>query len=162
MIYAITGHTQGIGKALFERLSPNVIGFSRSTGYNINSKADRSRIIEESKDCDIFINNAYSSFGQVSMLIDLFLEWKDLDKKIINVGSRAAEHALPKKKIHLLEYSSQKKALKVIIPDLQGFNCKVDYKWFGYVGTENILKKYPNFSQEDYITLKEACDIILS
>ena len=64
--------------------------------------------------------------------------------------------------MHLLEYSSQKKALKVIIPDLQGFNCKVDYKWFGYVGTENILKKYPNFSQDDYITLKEACDIILS
>ena len=58
MKIAITGHTQGIGKCAFKRLSPNIIGFSKSTGYDITKFNDRKRIIEESKDCDIFINNA--------------------------------------------------------------------------------------------------------
>jgi hypothetical protein len=31
MKIAITGHTQGIGKRLFERLSPNILGFSKSS-----------------------------------------------------------------------------------------------------------------------------------
>ena len=64
MKIAITGHTQGIGKCAFERLSPNIIGFSKSTGYDITKFNDRKRIIEESKDCDIFINNANAGFGQ--------------------------------------------------------------------------------------------------
>jgi hypothetical protein len=34
---AMTGHTSGIGLSLFEKLSPNVKGFSRGTGYDINS-----------------------------------------------------------------------------------------------------------------------------
>lgn len=35
MKYAVTGHTLGIGKAIYEELSPNCIGFSKSTGYDI-------------------------------------------------------------------------------------------------------------------------------
>ena len=38
MKIAITGHTKGIGKAIAD-LYPNVIGFSRSNGYDI-SKLD--------------------------------------------------------------------------------------------------------------------------
>ena len=40
--------------------------------------------------------------------------------------------------------------------------CKVKYKWFAYVGTEKILKKYPHFNKNDYITEDQAVDIILS
>ena len=35
MKIAITGHTKGIGKAIAD-LYPNVIGFSRSKGYDIS------------------------------------------------------------------------------------------------------------------------------
>ena len=36
---AITGHTRGLGKALYE-LYPGSLGFSRSTGYQIENDAD--------------------------------------------------------------------------------------------------------------------------
>lgn len=162
MKYAITGHSQGIGKCLFEKMSPNVIGFSRSNGYDINSKEDRMRIIEQSKDCDIFINNAESNFAQTYLLIELFKEWKDTNKTIINVGSRISEIVLPKDRLELLEYQSQKLILKNMTSQLQGFNCQVTYKWFAYVGTEKILKKYPHFTAADYITEEQAVDVILS
>jgi hypothetical protein len=162
MKYAITGHTQGIGQGLYNRLSPNAIGFSRSTGYDINNKEDRRRIIRESRNCDVFINNAESNFSQTYMLIDLFKEWKDLNKTIINVGSRIAEITLPSDKLELLEYQSQKLSLKTMVNQLQGYPCNVTYKWFAYVGTDKILKKYPHFTEQDYLTVEQASEIILS
>jgi hypothetical protein len=159
----ITGHTSGIGKRLYERLSPNVIGFSLSNGYNINNSDDRKRIIESSKDFDIFINNAHAEFGQTKLFIELFQKWRDNpNKTIINVGSRIAEiQSLPIERQDLLKYQAEKLILKEMSHRLHG-NCEVKYKWFGYVGTEKILKKYPNFTKSDYITEDEAVNIILS
>ena len=162
MKYAITGHTKGIGKYIFDKMSPNAAGFSLSTGYDINDKEDRRRIIRESRNCDVFINNAESNFSQTYMLIDLFKEWKDLNKTIINVGSRIAEIKLPSDKLELLEYQSQKLSLKTVVNQLQGYPCNVTYKWFAYVGTDRILKKYPHFTAQDYLTLEQASNIILS
>jgi hypothetical protein len=162
MKYAITGHTQGIGKRAFERLSPDIIGFSKSTGYDITTDSGRARIIEEAKDCDIFINNATDNFGQVDLFIDLFRAWKDQPKLIINVGSRIAELLiLPDDRLDLLNYQAQKLILKNMSFRVKGL-CKVKYKWFAYVGTKNILTKYPHFNQNDYITEDQAVDIILS
>lgn len=161
MKYAITGHTSGVGKSLFDRLSPDAIGFSKSTGYNLNNYSDRIKIIEESSDCDIFINNAPAEYGQVEMFIDLFKEWKDTDKIIINVGSRIADIILPDDRLELLHYQSQKLILKYMSLRVKG-KCKVKYKSFGYVGTDAILKKYPHFTEADYISLDQAVDIILS
>ena len=162
MKYAITGHTSGIGKHLYNKLSPTIVGFSRSNGYDIDIKEDRRRIIQESKDCDVFINNAESIFSQTYLLIELFKEWKDTNKTIINVGSRISEIILPADRLELLEYQAQKIILKTMVNQLQGYNCKVHYKWFAYVGTEKILKKYPHFTAKDYITEEQAGDIILS
>lgn len=159
--YAITGHTQGVGKGLFERLAPNAIGFSKSTGYDITQKEDRQRIIREAYDCDVFINNATESFGQTYLLIELFNEWKNTNKKIINVGSRIAEiDVLPEQYHHLLEYQAEKLILKEMNNRLAGSSLTIEYKWFGYVGTEKILAKYPTLDQ--YITVDQAVDIILS
>ena len=83
MKYAVTGHTQGLGKGIFDRLSPNCLGFSKSTGYDITNRSDRYKIIDEGKDCDVFINNATQDLGQTQLLIELFYTWKDLDKTII-------------------------------------------------------------------------------
>lgn len=164
MKYAITGHTQGIGKSLFNRLSPNCLGFSKSSGYDITKKVDRLNIIRQVKDCDVFINNASDGLGQTLMLTDLFYEWKDLARVIINVGSRIAEIKEPIWESKLLEYQAEKLILKEMALKLTGIsNCKIEYKWFGYVGTEKILKKYPTFTYpNDYITEEEACDIILN
>ena len=160
--YAVTGHTQGIGKSLFNRLTPNCIGFSRSTGHDITNASGRREIIKQSQDCDVFINNATAGIGQTLLLIDLFNEWKYTDKIIINVGSRIAEYSTAVA-YDLLSYQAEKLILKEMSVRLQGLEkCDIRYCWFGYVGTEKILQKYPNFKYPaDYITEDEACDIIL-
>jgi len=163
MKYAITGHTQGIGKSLFNKLTPNCIGFSKSTGYDITDKDCRSDIIKHSYDCDVFINNATEGIGQTLLLIDLFREWKDTDKIIINVGSRIAEFPSAVERYDLLQYQAEKLILKEMALRLKGLEkCEVRYRWLGYVGTEKILCKYPHFTYpDDYITEDEACNIIL-
>jgi hypothetical protein len=161
MKIAITGHTRGIGAGLYQHLSPNAIGFSKSNGYDINSAVDRARIIAEAGDCDMFINNAHCGFGQTYLLIDLFRKWKHLDKTIINIGSRVSEIKIPDHRHDLLNYQAEKLALKHMTDSLQGWTCNVNYKWFGYVGTEAILAKYPNFTPNDYLTVDQAVKIIL-
>ena len=91
MKIAITGHTQGLGQAFFKYFQLHtVIGFSRSNGYNIANPADRNKILDEIKDFDIFINNAYNNYddSQLQLLMDVYNIWKGTDKIIINISSR--------------------------------------------------------------------------
>jgi hypothetical protein len=161
MKYAITGHTYGIGLEIFNRLSPNIKGFSRTNGFDINSYENRKQIILESLDADVFINNAQNKFGQTLMFIDLWEAWKDKENKIIiNVGSRIADiKILPSEKTSLMRYQAEKVILKEMSSRVEG-KCSVKYVSFGYVGTENILKKYPNI--KDYISVESAASIILN
>ena len=87
MKIAITGHTKGIGKACYELLSQEheVLGFSRSNGFDIN---DPEPIFSSSKNCDVFINNAYCDTAQ-STLFDMFFQaWEHSDKTIVNIVSK--------------------------------------------------------------------------
>jgi nucleoside-diphosphate-sugar epimerase len=161
VIYGLTGHTSGIGRAISERLKWRVVGFSRSNGYDITNKDSRRTIIDESKDVDVFINNAQAGYAQVDMLIDIFMEWKDQTKKIINVGSTIVDHRLAANELYVLHYAAQKRALKSVIDDMQGYNCEVTYVQFGYVGTDRILQKYPNLRPDQYISVDEAVTAIL-
>lgn len=165
MKYAITGHTQGVGRRAYERLGSDIIGFSRSTGYDINDPVARKKIIEESIDCDVFINNATDNFAQTYMFLDIVEAWYDRpEKTIINVGSRIAEvRLLPESHRHLSYYHAEKLALKQFSNQYSlTAKCKIQYRWFAYVGTEKILRKYPHFTAADYITEDQAVDIILS
>ena len=94
MKIAITGHTKSLGKALFEFLSQKheIIGFSRSNGYDIKSPFDRKKIIKESKDCDIFINLVHNYYHQTDLLLELHKSWKGLQKYIINIGTSAVDN----------------------------------------------------------------------
>lgn len=162
MKYAVTGHTYGIGEALHQRLGG--LGFSKSTGYDIRDPHARRKIINECKDVDVFINNAPADFGQSELLLELWEKWQDQDKTIINVGSRTAEIELPSEYTHLLKYQIHKQTLKTLSNTLAKLNtkCNVKYRWFAYVGTSKILAKYPEFTSDDYISIDEAVDIILS
>lgn len=91
MKIAITGHSKGIGKACFDMLSKehDVIGFSRSNGFNIKEPEN---IITASVGCDIFINNAYrfNTDDQLHLFNVFFNQWKDDPyKTIINIGSKS-------------------------------------------------------------------------
>lgn len=83
MKIGMTGHTRGVGKVIFETLSENynVIGFSRTNGYDVNQPEI---ILNEIKECDIFINNAYNKDAQLNLFKLLFDKWKSSDKVIIN------------------------------------------------------------------------------
>ena len=56
-----------------------------------------------------------------------------------------------------------KASLKKLHEDIVKYECKMQskYVWFGYVATENILKKYPNMPQRMLISTDKAVDKIL-
>lgn len=91
MKISITGHTSGIGLSLSNIFKSNgyeVFGYSRSTGHDIEDDSVRKKIIEESKDSDMFINNAFSLNGQTLLLSELIEQWDGQEKKIINISSK--------------------------------------------------------------------------
>ena len=110
MKIAITGHSRGIGKALYDhftQLGHTCMGFSRSNGYDISKPQDITRILDASEDCDVFINNAYYRFSQSNILTHNFDRWKDLEKTIVVINSRTRfgqglnrEYNMSKKQLH--------------------------------------------------------------
>ena len=86
MKIGITGHSEGIGKSLYDKLIKdfNVIGLSRSNGFDIKNT---NKIIEQLEDCDVFINNAFEKNYQTILFELLFDKWKFLPKTIINMNS---------------------------------------------------------------------------
>ena len=109
MKIAITGHTKGIGNAVYNYFAENneVHGFSRSNGYDISNKVSREKIIETTKEFDIFVNNAYNDYddSQLAMLIEMSSCWKDTDKIIINISSRYTnadnQYSITKKQLNI-------------------------------------------------------------
>ncbi len=92
MKVAITGHTQGIGKAIFDDLtkrSYQVHGYSRSNGWDISLQETRNQIVHETSDFDVFINNAYHPSAQFELLKMLVDQWQGTKKLIVNVGSKS-------------------------------------------------------------------------
>jgi len=84
MKICITGHTKGIGKFLYNKLSEKnhtVLGFSRSNGFDLDYHIHR--VITESKGCDLFINNASAGDAQIILLQELCTSVP----KIITMGS---------------------------------------------------------------------------
>lgn len=96
MKISMTGHTKGIGSQIYYALENDysVIGFSRTNGYNIMKPSTCKRILEESKDCDIFINNAYVPESQNRLLHMFYKEWENQPKHIINIGATSPDYPL--------------------------------------------------------------------
>lgn len=88
MKVAITGHSRGIGKALYDTLSNDhsCTGFSRSNGFDIVEQQDL--IVRAVLKCDVFVNNAYRGIEQVNILNKVWHFWKsDPGKTIVNISS---------------------------------------------------------------------------
>ena len=66
MRVAITGHTKGLGKELYNRFG-DVKGFSSSNDYDVSDRYDRAKIINEIHKFDLFINNAHPFFDQTTI-----------------------------------------------------------------------------------------------
>ena len=91
MKISITGHSKGIGLALYTLLSNThtVKGFSRSNGFDISIVSNIDAIVDLSKDSDVFINNAYHDLSQTTIFEKLLALWySDPTKTIVNINSR--------------------------------------------------------------------------
>lgn len=119
---AITGHTSGLGKLLFD--SFNMDGFSRSNGYD--TKDIDNIVLSVNTDYTIFINNVKEN--QLEIAQKLWSLWKDDPrKKIINIGSRAKDFIKT-------EYGFNKHVLSEFTKHAN-FNgkCKMTCVNFGYL-----------------------------
>ena len=56
----ITGHSSGIGAALYSGLAHDCMGFSRSTGTDIGTPEGKQQVLDALDSADVFINNAYN------------------------------------------------------------------------------------------------------
>lgn len=93
---AVTGHTRGIGKQLWNRLEDRgfeLKGFSRSTGHNLQRVSTCKRVAEEIADwnADVFVNNAYVPDNQVRMLYLMYEHWVDKPRLIINLSATSSD-----------------------------------------------------------------------
>lgn len=149
---AITGHKSGIGKRFYEhfdRIVPT-LGFDIIDGYNIATKYDE--IIDKTKDCDLFINNACGegNFSQ-SKLAEKWFQINNKNKFfILNVGSIVTKIDM-KFSLPLKMYYDSKKRLEEIHYKINfsGSFCKSIIVSPGIVDTEKV-KKFDNKTLEVY------------
>jgi short-subunit dehydrogenase involved in D-alanine esterification of teichoic acids len=124
MKVAITGDNSGIGLALsnaFKNLGHDVIGFSRSTGFDISDLLARKEILDRLAGCDVFVNNAWHTTGQFEMLNSILINWEGSNKNVINISSNIK--TLPEEFFVvevLRKYRDSKKEIDELISNYQG------------------------------------------
>jgi len=98
MKIALTGHTTGLGRAIFDSFQAknvDIRGYSRSVGYDLTQSGNQIRFITECLDhqMDTVILNAFAGgHGQINLLNMLYREWSnDSSKTCIVIGSQAAD-----------------------------------------------------------------------
>lgn len=153
----ITGHTRGIGRALYEAIGD--CGYSRTNGYDLTSAKDRERMYNQLSDCTIFINNAFpyhnlqSADGMWAQTEILYEVYKRMNKHqlIINISSNTVDENHRK----IWPYQAAKAGLDKAIYQLQYIENgpMVSSVKFGWVGTEKIITEY---APEKYVSLDQV------
>jgi NAD(P)-dependent dehydrogenase (short-subunit alcohol dehydrogenase family) len=140
---AITGHTSGIGKEVYDWCYTHgydVRGYSRSTGYNLiegTGLKTAQAILEWGP--DIVFNNAWMPNAQINLLRTLHKKWKKQEKVIINTGSLAAYINT----FEASQYEKEKRELsKYVLEASQEYpvnsKCRLHNVSFGYVDTRLV------------------------
>lgn len=159
---AITGHTKGIGLALVNKFNKtyDIKGFSRTNGFDLADPDTIDRILNETLDCDVFINNAYHFEQQTNLALKWNQLHKDKDHFIINVSTLASDPMFDVEKHlpHLVPYAEEKKRLNQAtfdICDQRESKCKAMSILLGIVETgfenpygidpDNLLEHYSDF-----------------
>jgi hypothetical protein len=151
-VIGITGHTSGLGKALFDRHSTS-LGFSRSNGYDITNPSDRAKIIDQCSNCDVFINNAYSGTSQVDLLYELYAAWCNTFRLIINISSNTGDGI----KTWPHPYAAHKIALDKASQQLsyQKSQVRICNLRFGWLDTARV-----SYVTEPKISMTDACAVV--
>lgn len=137
MSIILVGHTQGIGKFLFERLNEDnqkVLGVSRSTGHDMSR--DTEKMASLCSDFDTVILNAHQGFSQVELLYEICRQHAQSPKSIICLGSISSDGL--KNYPHI--YSVEKLALEGACRQLQNWHSplRISLMKFGWVDTPRV------------------------
>ncbi len=140
----IVGHTRGLGSALMKVFNTepgfkNVVGLSKSTGYNIEKVSDRLNIITQAKDADILILNAFSDNvkdAQHELLCESFKALQSTPMTIAVIGSNAPDNW----KDSMRKYPSYKKMIDHSVRQMsqQDTACRVVNFRPGWINTTRI------------------------
>lgn len=126
---AITGHTCQLGKDFSQALEKrgyHVSGYSRSTGYDLRDYSCVTKMLEQIKDFDCFVNIAHPDYVQAQILYRLVREHPKNSSTIVNIGSSVVRLNPGWTDTHLLEYQTQKTALYSACELLQPISsCKL-------------------------------------
>jgi len=164
MRIGITGHSDSLGKGLFDFLRKNheVIGFSRSNGYDLKNYKN---ILTDVVDLDVFINNTYHPSLQQKIFEELFDLWKDKNKTIFNVltsaifnnGSfddyRESKLNLQKSALKLINLNLDKKVRVInLYPSTLEHNKRVGFNKVNFSEVHDIIEFQLNLPQSLELT----------
>lgn len=147
----ITGHTHGIGKAIYDKFTEiscrEIIGMSRSNGYDIDKDFDR--IVEEATGAEIFINNAYRDSQQLK----LFNALKNKVDMMVVMGSvsRFYPELIPTQYVHDKQELAEACRLESINPN----GIPILHLDLGFIEGTYIKGNDPYAFVSDYTTPKD-------
>lgn len=144
MKVAITGHSTGIGNALYtlirHKTEHEVWGFSRLNGYDLQDPALQHKMFGtiDRHGIDVFINNAYADQMQIDLFELAMRSWSHRPEKVIvNIISRAAYTGSPENP----DYATWKRELQKIAQKAafqQNPQCQVINVYPGLTDTSRV------------------------
>lgn len=154
----ITGHTNGIGKAIYDKFTEiscrEIVGMSRSNGYDIEKDFDK--IVEEAAGAELFINNAYRDKQQLK----LFHALKDKVDMMVVMGSvsRFYPELIPTDYVHDKQELAEACRLESINPN----SIPILHLDLSFLEGTTISKDDPTAFTSDYnIPLEDVVDTII-
>jgi nucleoside-diphosphate-sugar epimerase len=147
----ITGHTHGIGKAIYDKFTEvschEIVGMSRSNGYDIDKDFDK--IVAEAEGCELFINNAYRDQQQTKLVNAL----KDKVDMMVVMGSvsRFYPELIPTQYVH----DKQELAEACRLVSLNPNGIPLLHLDLGFIEGTTVEEIDPTAFVSDYTTTKD-------
>jgi hypothetical protein len=147
----ITGHTHGIGKAIYDKFTEvschEIIGMSRSNGYDIDKDFDK--IVAEAEGCELFINNAYRDQQQTKLVNAL----KDKVDMMVVMGSvsRFYPELIPTDYVHDKQALAEACRLVSLNPN----GIPLLHLDLGFIEGTTVESDHPSAFVSDYTTPKD-------
>jgi hypothetical protein len=147
----ITGHTNGIGKAVYDKFKEiscrEIVGMSRSNGYDIEKDFDK--IVSEAEGCEMFINNAYCEQQQLKLVEAL----KDKVDMMVVMGSvsRMYPELIPTEYVRHKQELAEACRLISVNPD----GIPLLHLDLSFIEGTEVDAKDPNVFTSDYTTTYE-------
>jgi hypothetical protein len=114
-LVAVTGHTSGLGKSIFDfytKIGYNTVGFSSSNGFDLRDWTTMQQFLDKIVLFDLVISNAKPDFFQAVFLYE-FARRNKFNTKIVSIGSQIVGHNIDTgADIGINLYKTQKLALQ--------------------------------------------------